>query len=125
MTKKQVKKALNKKLQVKKLSCWNRGVILYAYDLLENISVNELPKDFTSLEDLLLRGDNNWQEYSWSGRTLVYSWDICHRLATPSFQKRKDYGRLNPSKNESWLDVQTRALRQACILIHYIVNNVS
>ena len=124
MTKEQVKKVLNEKLESKKLSCWDRGVIYYAFDLLKNIDTDELPKEEKSLEKLLLNGVPNWYYYSWAGRALCYDVEICERLATPSEQKKKDYGRLQPNSRENWLDVQARALKQAFYLLYKIVNNI-
>ena len=122
MNKEQVKKVLDEKLQAKKLSCWNRGVIYYAFDLLENINDDELPQYFSKLKKLLLNGAINWYDYSWNGYSLCYDWQICERLATPSEQKRTKHGFLRPNKNEEWLDVQRRALFQAFDLIYQIVN---
>lgn len=118
MTKEQVKEVLEEKLQAKRLSCWDRGVIYYAFDLLENIDADELPKELKSLEKLLLNGAPNWSDYSWGGCALCYDEEICERLATPSEQKKKDYGRLQPNSYEHWLDVQKRALKQAFWLIY-------
>lgn len=122
MTKEQVKKVLNEKLQAKKLSCWDRGVTYYAFDLLENIDADELPKEVKSLEKLLLNGAPSWGDYSWGGSALCYDEEICERLATPTEQKRKDYGRLQPNSWVNWLDLQARALRQAFHLIYKIIN---
>lgn len=122
MTKEQVKKVLDEKLQSKKLSYWKRGVILYAYDLLEYVDNNELPKKLSDLEELLLNDADNWQDFSWGGYSLIYEWEICERLSTPSKQKRKKHGLLKPNRKENWLDVQVRALTQACQLIYGIVN---
>lgn len=123
MTKEQVKKVLEK-LQAKRLSCWDRGVIYYAFDLLEKIDADELPKELNSLEKLLLNRAPNWEDFSWGGYSLIYDVDICERLATPSEQKKKDYGRLKPNQYEHWLDVQCRALAQAFHLVYKIVNNI-
>lgn len=123
MTKEQVKEILRKKLESNRLSCWNRGVIRYAYNLVLRVkNGTELPKDFTSLEDLLLDGSWDWKDFSYSGKAYVYDNTICARLATPSEKKRTRDGFLNPNKHESWKDVQTRALMQASQLIYEIVN---
>lgn len=121
MTKEQVKKVLDEKL-LKRLSCWNRGVIHYAYHLVLCVKDNELPKDFTSLEDLLLNGKDNWKDFSYGGKAYLYGSTICAILATPSMKKRTINGLLKPNKNENWLDVQARALTQASQLIYEIVN---
>ena len=99
-------------------SKWSRGVKEYAFELLENIEDNL--DGFESIDELreaLLNGANNWEQYSWAGCSLVYNKDICKRLATPSEQKRKRNGQLNPNSYEDWLDVQARALFQAFLLI--------
>ena len=57
------------------------------------------------------------QKYSYGGCSLIYDSQIAERLCTPSEFKKKDGGRLAPNSKESWLDVQTRALYQACVRI--------
>jgi len=64
----------------------------------------------------LLNGARDWSEYSYGGSSLIYDGDIAERLATPSEIKkctRVDGSLRNPNSSETWLDVQTRALRQA------------
>lgn len=91
------------------LSSWKRGVIKYALELLENV-------EEVITEEKLLNGAKNWQEYS-NGCSLIYDCDIAKRLCSPCELKKKKDGNLNPSKNETWIDVQTRALSQAAHLI--------
>ena len=103
-------------------SAWKRGVKKYADELLDNLEeraqINErLPKDEKELKEWLLNGAMDWEDYSYGGCSLIYDGDIAERLCTPSDLKKKDGGRLDPNSQESWLDVQTRALRQACIRI--------
>ena len=64
-----------------------------------------------------MNGAMDWEDYSYGGCSLIYDGDIAERLCTPSELKKKDGGRLAPNSQESWLDVQTIALRQACIRI--------
>ena len=103
-------------------SAWKKGVKKYADELLDNLeeraqSYERLPKDEKELKEWLLNGAMDWEDYSYGGCSLIYDGDIAERLCTPSDLKKKDGGRLDPNSQESWLDVQTRALRQACIRI--------
>lgn len=66
------------------------------------------------LEKGLLSGAASWGSYSWGGCSLCYDADIAERLCTPSELKRKRGGDLRPNRSEEWLDVQARALFQAC-----------
>ena len=76
-----------------------------------------LPRNEKELKEWLLNGAMDWEDYSYGGCSLIYDSQIAERLCTPSELKKKDGGRLEPNSQESWLDVQTRALRQACIRI--------
>ena len=103
-------------------SAWKRGVKEYADELLDNLEekaqINKrIPKDEKELKEWLLNGAMDWKDYSYGGCSLIYDSQIAERLCTPSELKKKDGGRLAPNSRESWLDVQTRALRQACIRI--------
>ena len=103
-------------------SAWKRGVKDYAYELLDTLEDmaqyhGRLPKNESELKEWLLNGARDWAEYSRVGNALVYDSQIAERLCTPSELKKKDDGRLAPNSNESWLDVQTRALYQACMEI--------
>lgn len=98
-------------------SAWDKGVTLYALELLDNI--RDLPEVETrkDLETALLSGARDWKEYSWGGCSLCYNSDIAERLCTPSELQRRKGGEWRPSRYEEWLDVQARALSQACRLI--------
>ena len=103
-------------------SAYKRGVKEYTDELLDNLeeraqSYERLPKNEKELEEWLLNGAMSWDEYSYGGCSLIYNGDIAERLCTPSELKKKDGGRLAPNSNESWLDVQIRALYQACLRI--------
>lgn len=97
-------------------SCWRRGVIDYAIELLDNVDNWEL-LNLPTLEKTLLNGASDWNEYSDGGCALIYDGDIADRLCTPSELKRKKGGELPPNSQENWLDTQARALRQAYFLI--------
>ena len=98
-------------------SAWNKGVKLYAAELIE-----EMPDDqefYGSPADKieLLNGADDWQQYSEGGSALIYDGDIAERLCNPTEYKRAKEGQNPPNARETWGDVQTRALYQAERLI--------
>ena len=115
MKKEEIKKALEKE---KARSAWKAGVIKYAFDILDNID------DVEVTEKILLNGAKNWHQYSEGGCALIYDVDICHRLCTPSEIKKTKDGERRPNKQETWMDVQARALYQAAQLIMEIKREV-
>ena len=104
-------------------SAWNKGVKAYAEELLDNLdymSEEEQADAFSNnrmLERALLNGASDWNQYSWGGCSYCYDSQIAKALCNPSELKRTDNGRKEPNKSEHWLDVQARALFQACELI--------
>ena len=103
-------------------SAWNKGVTLYAFDLLDTleeaarggwVAVEDL-NDGQILKKTALNGADGWSDYSWGGLALIYNKDIALRLCTPSELKRTGNGSKRPNASEEWLDVQARALHQAC-----------
>jgi len=72
---------------------------------IEEVSINR---------DILLNGAHDWIEYSYGGCSFIFDSDIAERLCTPSELKKKKGGELQPNSYELWLDVQARALNQAC-----------
>ena len=103
-------------------SAYKRGIKKYTDELLDNLEemariYKRLPKDENELESWLLKGARNWENYSYRGYSLKFNRQIAERLCTPSELKKKDGGRIAPNSNESWLDVQIRALYQACLRI--------
>ena len=108
--------------EIPNTSAWKRGIKEYTDELLDNLeekaqSYERLPRNEKELKEWLLNGAMDWEDYSYGGCSLIYDGDIAERLCTPSELKKKDGGRLAPNSQESWLDVQVRALRQACIRI--------
>ena len=100
-----------------KTSKWSQGVHEYVLELQEFIDNEDL--EYT--KDNMLNGADDWTQYSYGGSSLIYDMDIAERLATPSeiaSRTRKD-GSFNQmaNANESWLDVQARALNQACRIL--------
>lgn len=107
-----MKQKLINKIEAKKCrSAWQRGVKTYALELLEDLDGDEITKE------TLLNGAENWEQYSYNGCSLIYDVDIAQRVCTNSELKRTKNGELQPTLNETWLDVQARALYQAYILI--------
>ena len=102
-------------------SAWDRGVKLYAYDLLDQLQEAQDGGYFDLsrilepryLRTALLNGAPSWDEYSWGGSALIYNGDIAERLCTPSELKKTRNGERRPNSREEWLDTQARALRQA------------
>ena len=116
MEKEEIIKALEKE---KARSAWSKGVIQYAFDILDNMEDGEVT------EKNLLNGADNWKQYSKGGCSLVYDGDICHRLCTPSEIKKTHNGERRPNSYETWMDVQARALYQAARLIMKIKKEVA
>ena len=94
-------------------SAWAKGVEIYAQELLEHLAENNLP----ATKEAMLNGADNWREYSYGGCSLIYDHQIAERLCNPSELKRTDNGRLQPNRNETWLDCQARALHQASRIV--------
>lgn len=100
-------------------SAWNRGVTALALYILDGCEADEL--SYSSAEKTLLNGARDWEQYSWGGCALVYDEDIARTLCTPSELKRTRNGERRPNAREEWLDVQARALHQACARIRRII----
>lgn len=96
-----------------KKSAWRKGVELYAEELREFLTENNL----AATKENLLNGASTWGDYSYGGSALIYDYDIAERLCSPSELKRKKGGELQPNSRETWLDVQTRALYQAARIV--------
>lgn len=100
-------------------SAWDKAVTWYALSLLDDIQeqadeMERLPLDGEELERWALNGASCWEQYSNGGCALCYDRDIAARVCTPSEFRRSNGGMNPPNSRETWLDVQTRALYQAC-----------
>lgn len=104
-------------------SAWDKGVNIYAYELVEFIET--IPTDIKEVETVLLNGAKDWSQYSWGGCSLIYDSDIAERLCTPSELKKTKNGERRPNSREEWLDVQARALWQACNRIKRIIRRLN
>lgn len=106
-------------------SAWDKAVTLYALDLLDDVqkgadNMERLPLDGAELERWALNSASCWEQYSNGGCSICYNADIAARVCTPSELKRKHNGAYEPNSRETWLDVQARALYQACNRIRKI-----
>lgn len=103
-------------------SAWEKGVRLYALELIDSIEEaaeweGEQPANERELKRLALNGAADWQQYSEGGCSLIYNKQIAERLCTASELKKTDNGRKDPNARESWIDCQARALYQAWIKV--------
>ena len=99
-------------------SAWNKGVTLYAWELLDEIQErtnyeHKEPENAAELKEYALNGAESWEEYRWGGSALIYNGDIAERLCSPSELKKTRNGERRPNSREDWLDTQARALSQA------------
>ena len=110
-------------------SQWNKGVTIYALELLNEIAEalewngegDTVPTDYQTLKHYALNGADDWSQYSWGGSSLICNYEIAERLCNPSELKKKKGGELKPNSREEWLDTQARALSQAFSRIIRIV----
>ena len=114
-------------------SAWDKGVTLYALELVESLDDETMEQAIrtiitrysipaiTSFDRLMMNGASSWSEYSWGGCSLIYNADIAERLCTPTELKRTHDGTRRPNKSEDWLDVQARALFQASRRIRVMI----
>lgn len=104
-------------------SAWDKGVTVYALELLEELAEaaegGYIPTDAAELlkpramRSAMLNGASDWGQYSWGGSSLIYNADIAERLCCPSELRKTRNGERRPNGQEEWLDVQARALSQA------------
>ena len=94
-------------------SAWDKAVTIYALELMEEFSEN-YTDDEEITKEKLLNGASDWNQYSWGGSSLIYNCDIAEGVCTPSELRKRNGGEWKPNRNEEWLDVQARALFQAC-----------
>lgn len=111
----EIRKALEER---KDHSAWNKGVTVYALELLEVYEERadyegRDAEDSEEFKEWIKNGEDCWEKYSWDGCSLIYNIDIAERLCCPSELKKTRNGERRPNSREEWLDVQARALYQA------------
>lgn len=108
---------LNRIAEIKTRGAWSKGVKEYAHMITENADYLE---DVRSAAELL-NGAENWKEYSYSGCALIYNGDIAATVCAPWELKKTYGGQKEPNRNETWCDVQARALYQAARMVDQII----
>lgn len=99
-----------------KRSAWERGVDTYCMmmvDHLEEYNGGEAPTSLKELKEWMLNGASDWKQSSEGGQWLVSDEEIAKTLCSPVELRKVAGGRRHPNANETWLDVQARALHQA------------
>ena len=113
-----------------KVTIWDHGVALYAYDLLSELQValkdNEIDLDSLRspavLEKALLCGARDWDQYSFGGCSLCYDNDIAKRLF--SVKQNEYLQKRFKIDSHTYLDAQAKALRQAAMMIRDAIQYV-
>lgn len=100
-------------------SAWKKGVLYYALFIIHKI---ESETEIESEKDLL-NGAKDWKHASCSGCFYVNDEFIALTVCSNSELQKTNYGKRKPNRNETWLDVQARALFQASQLILSIMKN--
>lgn len=99
-------------------SAWNKGVSNYVRWGLAAVLDGETDenRDYEDMKEYFLNGAENFKGLSYGGSYYIYDEDIAKELAPKSAIRysKKDGRLLPPNSRESWLDVQARALKQAC-----------
>lgn len=112
-------------------SAWAAGVRYYASAMLERLQDEAYERevandivDFTeasvnvaSMHDIILNGASDFEQASYGGSWFICDEEIAIRLCNMTELWKTDFGRKAPNKNETWLDVQARALYQAWRLV--------
>ena len=100
-------------------SAWKKGVLHYAFFIMSKF---EWETEIES-ETTLLSGAKNWKQASCSGCFYVNDEVIALTLCNNSELRMTRDGKRKPNRDETWLDVQARALFQASKLILSIMKN--
>lgn len=100
-------------------STWDKAVWCDAFEMVSQSEAEDF--NILNYEKILLNGARSWHEYSWGGCALVSDMDIAKHYCTPSELKKTREGLRRPNKKDAWLDVQARALGQACRKVGYAV----
>ena len=104
-------------------SAWNNGLKQYMRDFIDYdmILFDKLVKsqNFDEFKQILLNGANSWTHHSWSGCSLCYNYDILKRLFPANIIKR--YQNCSMVNGMELLDIQAKALNQACKKLYNIM----
>lgn len=121
-----VKKKL---LERKTRSTYDRGVMVYALELLNSLMEsirNGYKQDLSidNLEKYLMGGADSWDQFSEGGCSLIYNGDIVERLFPPSIVRKTNYGFSGYYKGVAYLDIQAIALCRAASRIRCCFKSV-
>ena len=113
----------------KNRSAWDKGVTVYALELVEELRERAAyegrnPEPGKECREWMLNGAQDWNQYSWGGSSLIYEGEVAERLGTRSEWRKTRHGERRPNSREEWLDVQARALYQACNRVERIYRKV-
>ena len=97
-------------------NAWSRAVHQYAREMVADLDHDTVLTRDTARR-VVLNGAKDAREYSEDGGALIYDSHIAERVCTPSKLRRTRGGDLSPNREETWLDVQTRAISQALAVI--------
>jgi len=110
-------------------TCWEKGVIRYADELLKayldskGLSLKDIHVRIGKIsEPDLLRGAESWQQYSAMGRALIWDRDICLRLGTKYQIQKTERGQKQPTRGGTWAELQAKALGEAAQIVVAAVN---
>lgn len=106
-------------------TAWNRGLKLYAFELLENVEDGFEFDYIDDFEKALLKGAEYWLQYSEGGCSLVCDKEIAKRLCTPSEFNKKKGGELPPKRYMSWIELQAIALEVAAKKLVRLIKNIA
>lgn len=97
-------------------SAWDKGLIILAEKLIDRATKGyaeqHLPNNRTALKEILLPFICRGAVAAWSSMAESDQ-EICCLLCSPSEQKRKKYGKLQPNAIETWNEFLARAYLQA------------
>ena len=100
-------------------SAWKKGVLHYAFFIMSKFDrETEIESEAT-----LLSGAKDWWQASCSGGFYVNDEVIALTLCNNSELLMTRNGKRKPNRDETWLDIQARALFQASKLILSIMKN--
>ena len=110
-------------------TCWEKGVICYADELLEAyldskcLSLNDIHVRIGKISEAdLLRGADSWQQYGEMGRAFIWDRDICLRLSTKYQIQKTERGQKQPLRGGTWKELQVKALGEAAQIVVAAVN---
>ena len=110
-------------------TCWEKGVIRYADELLKaylagkGLSLKDIHVRIGKISEAdLLRGADSWRQYGEMGHAFIWDRDICLRLGTKYQIQKTERGQKQPSRGGTWKELQVKALGEAAQIVIAAVN---